>query len=317
MSALNTLVKTGSEEFVSGQRQGCPSGISDFPQQERFTLVARGFRLNLGGRTQIMGIVNLTPDSFSGDGLYRKYGSNLKQEALRFVEGMLKDGADIIDIGGESSRPGARRVTVKEELNRVIPVIKFIAKKINKPISIDTYKPKVAEAALDCGASIINDITALSSARMRKVAAKSKAAVVLMHIKGTPRTMQRNPRYDSLIEEILNFLQSAVLRAQEAGISRESIVIDPGIGFGKTPGHNLEIISRLKEFKRLHLPIMVGPSRKSFIGHILKLPVEERIFGTSSAVSACILNGACIVRVHDVKQMRQTADLIDAIKSFS
>ena len=140
MSALNTLVKTGSEELVSGQRQGCPSGISDFPQQERFTLVARGFRLNLGGRTQIMGIVNLTPDSFSGDGLYRKYGSNLKQEALRFVEGMLKDGADIIDIGGESTRPGAIELPLKEEIKRFIPIIKQAAKNLDVPISIDTYK---------------------------------------------------------------------------------------------------------------------------------------------------------------------------------
>ncbi|MDD4910033.1 MAG: dihydropteroate synthase [Candidatus Omnitrophica bacterium] len=283
-------------------------------QKEDFILSAGSFRIKLGRKTGIAAIINITPDSFSNDGIYRGSIADVKARALTLAERAIQDGADIIDIGGESSRPGAAKITIREELKRVIPVIRFLAKKINKPVSIDTYKPEVADAAVDCGASIINDITALSNIKMRRIAARAKAAVVLMHMKGTPRTMQKNPAYSSIIDEILDFLKAAAAKAEEAGVKRESIVVDPGIGFGKTARHNLEIIRHLKEFRGLGLPIMAGISRKSFIGHVLGLPVNERSLGTASAAAACILNGASIIRVHDAGQARQVRDMVDAVR---
>jgi dihydropteroate synthase len=279
-------------------------------QKDEFVIQLPRQRLNLRrGRCYLMGILNLTPDSFSGDGLH---GLSVN-EIVDAAQKLAQDGADIIDIGGESSRPGAKAVPLKEELNRVIPVIKALAKKIKAPLSVDTRKPEVAREALDCGAQIINDITGLSNARMSRVVSKYDAAVVIMHMRGNPRTMQSNPVYGCVIDEILEYLKAALKRAADAGIKNEKMIIDPGIGFGKTAEHNLEIIRNLRDFKVLGRPILAGPSRKSFIGKVLNTPPGDRVFGT---VSACILaanNGAKIVRVHDVKQVKQALKVSETI----
>lgn len=276
-------------------------------QKNNFTLDLGRYKLNLGQRTHLMGVVNVTPDSFSGDGLYSVV------RKIDFAQQMIWDGADIIDVGGESSRPGAKPVSVKEELLRTIPLIKALEKKVKVPISIDTYKPEVAKEALNHGAAMVNDITGLRNPRMLKLIAKYKAAVVIMHMRGNPRTMQNHPAYASLTEEIIAYLERAVDNAVAGGIEREKIIIDPGLGFGKTLEHNLEILKRLKEFKILGRPILVGPSRKSFIGKILNNEPQERIFGT---VSSCVLaaqNGAKIIRAHDVKAVKQALKVSDAI----
>jgi dihydropteroate synthase len=299
--------KLNKQPFGLGKLAGDLSRILTNYQKDNFTLDLGRYKLNLGKRSHIMGIVNATPDSFSGDGLYKS------PEIIDYVENIIKDGADIIDVGGESSRPGARAVPVKEELSRTIPVIKALAKKIKKPISIDTCKPEVAKRALDNGAVMVNDITGLRNPGMAKVIAKYKAGVVIMHMQGTPRSMQKNPQYRSLIEEIIEYLDCAIKRAEGAGIDREKIIIDPGIGFGKLTEHNLEILKRLAEFKVLGRPILVGTSRKSFIGRILNVPPQERVFGTVSACVSAVQNGAKIVRVHDVKEVRQALKVLDAI----
>ena len=226
---------------------------------------------------------------------------------------MVKDGADIIDIGGESSRPGAKPLSAKEELARTIPIIKALSKKIKAPISIDTYKPEVAKQALDNGAVMVNDITGLKNAKMARLVARYKAAVVIMHMQGNPRTMQKNPIYGSLLDEIIEYLQKAINRALCAGIAQEKIIIDPGIGFGKTAEHNLKILRRLSELKVLGRPILVGPSRKSFLGKILNAGPRERIFGTVSSCILAVKNGAKIVRVHDVKEVKQALKVFTAI----
>ncbi len=289
-------------------------------QKDEFALDLGGYKFKIKpGRTYIMGIVNLTPDSFSGDGFYSAALHDRFSSIGRIaesIEQMIKDGADIIDVGGESTRPNARKISVKEELDRVIPFIRALAKKIHVPISIDTYKPEVARRALDSGASIINDITALGGgAEMAGVARKYKAGVVLMHMKGVPRTMQKSPDYVSLFDEVIEYLDTAVKRALDRGIKKESIIIDPGIGFGKALGHNLEIIKNLGEFKVLGMPILVGASRKSFIGKILNTEIHERLPGT---IASCVLaakNGANFLRVHDVKEIKQAVKLADAVIS--
>jgi dihydropteroate synthase len=282
---------------------------------DRFMLDLGRFKINLKGRTYIMGIVNLTSDSFSGDGLYRQ-GLSPKGTAP-YVEQLIKDGADIIDIGGESTRPGARPVSVKEEINRVIPVIKLLAKKIKVPISIDTYKPEVAQQALDNGAVIVNDITGLRNPKIIKLVVRYKAGAVIMHMKGNPRTMQNNPVYKSLIEELIEFFDFAIKRVQDSGIAKEKIIIDPGVGFGKTLEHNLKILKRLSEFRVLGRPILVGTSRKSFIGKILNIPPKERLFGTIASSLWAVKSGAKIVRVHDVKAVKQALSVADAINGAS
>lgn len=261
-----------------------------------------------------MGILNVTPDSFSDGGVYFD-----KEKAVEHALRMQEDGADIIDIGGESTRPGAKAVTLKEEIKRVVPVIEALAKKVSIPISIDTYKSAVADAAISSGASIVNDISGLRfDRRMPKVAARHKIPVVVMHIKGTPKNMQKKPSYKALIPEIVDYLTESIAIARDAGIPDEMIIIDPGIGFGKTLEHNLEIINRLHEFKGFEKPILIGPSRKSFIGAILGgLPAEERLEGTAAAVAIGIFNGANIIRVHDVKAMSRVAKIADAVKRAS
>lgn len=281
-------------------------------QKDKFILGLGKYKLNLSKRPHIMGILNLTPDSFSGDGLY---GRKI-DEIIGRAQKMVKDGVDILDVGGESSRPGARPVALNEELKRVIPVIRFLVKKIAVPISIDTYKPQVARQALDNGALIVNDITGLTTSVMAKVVAQYKAAVVIMHMKGAPCTMQKNPRYVSLIDEILQYLEKAVNRAQDAGIDKDKIIIDPGIGFGKTVEHNLEILHRLCDFKVLGKPILAGTSRKSFIGKILDSKPRERIFGTVSSCVLAVKNGAKIIRTHDVKEVSEALRVSEAINNI-
>jgi dihydropteroate synthase len=271
--------------------------------------VWKDFTLDFSQKTFIMGILNVTPDSFSDGGLYFD-----KQSALDRAHRMIEDGADIIDIGGLSTRPGSEPVPVEEELRRTLPVIEALSGEINVPISIDTYRSEVAKEALRAGASMANDISGLRfDQKMASVVAEAGVPVVLMHMKGAPRNMQNNPSYEALIPEILDYLRETIKLAEDAGI--KDIIVDPGIGFGKTFDHNLEIINNLEEFTMLGWPVLVGPSRKAFIGEILGgAPPEERIEGTSAAVTASVLNGANIVRVHDVKEMAMVVRVSDAIK---
>ncbi|MFH1480410.1 MAG: dihydropteroate synthase [Pseudomonadota bacterium] len=257
-----------------------------------------------------MGILNVTPDSFSESGKFYE-----KEKAIEHGLMMAQEGADIVDVGGESTRPYSRKIPVEEELERIIPVIQALRKELRIPISIDTYKSAVARAALDAGASMINDTSALrADPRMPETAAKAGVPVVLMHMKGTPSTMQDNPTYDDLIPEILNFLGEAIERAVEMGIKREMILIDPGIGFGKTFDHNLQIIKELSRFHVLDQPVVLGPSRKAFIGHILDKPPQERETGTLATVVAGVMNGAHVVRVHNIKETLEAVKIVDAIR---
>jgi dihydropteroate synthase len=261
-----------------------------------------------------MGILNVTPDSFSDGGLFLD-----KTKAVDRALTMEDEGADIIDIGGESTRPGAEAVSIDEELKRTIPVIEKISSKLTIPISIDTYKSGVAKHAIEAGASIVNDISGLRfDSDMAPLLARHKVAVVVMHIKGTPRDMQMNPEYRELLSEIKDYLAESMQIAVRGGIEEDRIIIDPGIGFGKTPGHNLQIINNLHVFEELSRPILVGPSKKSFIGSILdSAPPAERVDGTASVVAISIMQGANIVRVHDVKEMVQVVRVADAIKRES
>jgi dihydropteroate synthase len=269
------------------------------------------FCLDFSTKTYIMGILNVTPDSFSDGGLYFKESDAIKR-ALQIAE----EGADIIDIGGESTRPGSEPISLEEEIRRTIPVIKALNKEINIPISIDTYKSEVARRALDAGASIVNDISGLRfDPNMADVVSEYKVPVIIMHIKGTPKDMQKNPVYEALIPEIMDYLRESILIANSAGVEDDKIIIDPGIGFGKTFEHNLEIIKNLNEFTLLQKPLLIGPSRKAFIGKILgDAPPEERFEGTAAVVAISIMNGANIVRVHDVKNMVKVVRVADAIK---
>jgi dihydropteroate synthase len=258
-----------------------------------------------------MGILNVTPDSFSDGGSYFNKESAVEQ-ALR----MQEEGADMIDIGGESTRPGAEKVSVSEEIKRVVPVIEALVKKVSVPISIDTYKSDVAKAAISSGASVINDISGLRfDPQMAETAARNKVPVVIMHIKGTPENMQTAPVYKALIPEIIDYLNEGIEIAVKSGIPDNMIILDPGIGFGKTVEHNLEIIKRLNEFSGFEKPVLLGHSRKSFIGKILDdLPVSERLEGTAAAAAIGIFNGASIIRVHDVREMVRVARTADRIK---
>ncbi len=255
-----------------------------------------------------MGILNVTPDSFSDGGRFL----DPEAAAARAFE-MEAEGADLIDVGGESTRPGAEPVEARQELLRVLPVLKHLTGRLKIPISIDTAKAAVAREALENGAGLVNDVTALGDPRMPEVVAWAKVPVILMHMQGTPRTMQEHPAYGDLIQEICGFLRQAADRAQSSGISRERILIDPGIGFGKSPQHNLEILRRLAEFKALGYPVVVGPSRKSFIGQVLGLPVAERLFGTAACVAMAVAGGADVIRVHDVAPMRQVMTMTQAL----
>ncbi|OGC07734.1 dihydropteroate synthase [candidate division WOR-1 bacterium RIFOXYA2_FULL_36_21] len=270
---------------------------------------ARNLSINLKKRTYIMGILNVTPDSFYDGNKYYDY-----ENAIKRADELISLGADIIDIGGESSRPRAKLVSEKEEIQRILPVVKYLAKKKKCLISIDTQKSKVAEKALIAGAHIINDISALNfDSKMAKTIARYNAGVILMHMQGSPKTMQNNPLYKDLIFEVISYLKKSIEIAEKTGILSDQIIVDPGFGFGKTITHNLTLLKKLKELKILGYPILAGTSRKSMIGNILNLPVDKRLMGTAATVVLAILNGANIIRVHDVEEMREVAKTTDLI----
>ena len=275
-----------------------------------YKIPLRGALLDLGGRTHVMGVLNVTPDSFSDGGLY----ANTDRAVERGIK-MAQEGADLIDIGGESTRPGAQAVSEDEELGRTIPIIERLSREIATPISVDTYKSGVADKALKAGASIVNDISGLRfSPDMAKVAAEHNAAVIIMQIKGTPGDMQANPVYADVVGEIIAYLRESLELALKAGVSRDRILIDPGIGFGKTLEHNLIILDRLNEFRVLGCPIVLGTSRKRFIGTVLDIPEpDQRVEGTAATIALGIAQGAHVVRVHDVAQMAKVARMTDAI----
>ncbi|MHC4606073.1 MAG: dihydropteroate synthase [Planctomycetota bacterium] len=274
----------------------------------RFRVPYPGGALVLGAKTKVMGILNVTPDSFSDGGLHPDADA-----AVRHGLRLKRDGAHVVDVGGESTRPGARAVGAREEIRRVVPVIEGLAAK-KVLVSVDTSKAAVARAAFRAGARILNDVTALrGDPAMARLAARAGVPVVLMHMKGTPRTMQKKPHYRALMAEISRFLARAANRALSAGIPRDRIMLDPGIGFGKTPEHNLEILRRLDVLRSLGYPLVIGTSRKSFIGHALDRPMEERLPGTAATVSVSILRGAHMVRVHDVREMADVARMTDVL----
>jgi len=278
--------------------------------EQRYVFQVGEKRFPLGERTYVMGIINMTPDSFSGDGL-----AGDAQAARRQAEQFIEAGADLLDIGGQSTRPGSEPVSAEEELRRVLPAVEAIAP-LGVPISIDTDKAEVARAALDCGAQMINDITALAGdPEMLPLAAERGAAVCLMHMQGRPRTMQNDPRYErDVVLEVAEFLAARCREAMDAGVPRERILVDPGIGFGKTVEHNLELLNRLDEIRAATgCGILVGTSRKSFIGAVLNLDVRERLEGTAASVTAAIARGADWVRVHDAKEMVRVCRMSDAI----
>ncbi len=259
-------------------------------------------------KTLIMGVLNVTPDSFSDGGDF----FNLK-DAVAQAKKMVKEGADIIDVGGESSKPNAKPVSAQEELKRVLPVLKKLSKIIKVPISIDTYKPEVAEECLKAGAGIVNDITGLENPAMVKVAAKYKVPVIIMHMQGRPQTMQKNPKYKNVVKDVYKFFQRRISVARKAGI--KNIILDPGIGFGKTTQHNIELIKNLDYFVSLRCPIMIGVSRKSFLGKINNIEnPKDRLLESIAAMSVAIINGASIVRVHNVAESKRVVSIVDYFK---
>ena len=262
--------------------------------------------------TLVMGIVNVTPDSFSDGGQFYH-----PEKAIIHAMQLINDGADIIDIGGESSRPGANHVLLQEELERTIPVIQKIRQTSpDTLISIDTYKSEVAIQAIEAGANMINDISGLTmDETMPNIAAGLEVPIVIMHMQGTPANMQIKPRYKDLILDITSFFSDQIKLANTAGIEMAHIILDPGIGFGKTIDHNFQLIQNLNEFCKLGYPILIGPSRKSFIGTTLDLPTEDRLEGTSAVVTAGIMNGARIVRVHDVKEIKRVVTITEKIRT--
>ena len=268
-------------------------------------------RLDFSAGCVVMGVLNVTPDSFSDGGQFFD-AEKAVERGLR----MAADGAVIIDVGGESTRPGSASVSDDEQIERVAPVIKALRKKIDVPISIDTYKLEVAKAALGAGAGMINDITALSDERMAELAAKHDVPVVLMHIQGTPATMQIEPRYEDVVGEVLQFLLERAGRAEDAGIDKKKIFIDPGIGFGKTLEHNLLLLRNIDKFVATNYRVLVGTSRKSCIGKLTgKEKPGERIFGTAATVALCAVSGVSIVRVHDVAEMVDVVKITNAISN--
>ncbi|MCI0340108.1 MAG: dihydropteroate synthase [Planctomycetales bacterium] len=278
---------------------------------EGFVLRLRGREVPLGPRPWVQGILNVTPDSFSDGGRFLDPAA-----AVARGRAMAEEGADLLDVGGESTRPGSAPVPEAEERARVIPVIRALARDVAVPISVDTSKASVAAAALEAGAAMVNDVTALrGDPAMAGVLARAGGALVLMHMQGEPRTMQAAPRYGEVVAEVAAFLRERVEAAVAAGIAREQLLVDPGIGFGKTLEHNLEILRRLGELRSIGRPILVGPSRKSFLGALLDLPVGERLEGTLAAVAACVLRGALVVRVHDVRAAARAVRVAAALRS--
>ncbi len=286
-------------------------------RRRRFRLRLPARTLVLGEHTLVMGVLNVTPDSFSDGGLFLD-----TEAAVARAIAMENEGADIIDVGGESTRPGSLGVSAEIEMGRILPVIERLRSKLGIPISVDTSKSEVAEAAAAAGAEIVNDVTALrGDPRIATVARERNLALILMHMRGTPRTMQKKPFARDVLRDVAAGLRHAVAAAQRAGIAKSQIVLDPGIGFGKSYRQNCELLARLPELARLGYPLLVGTSRKSFIAGVLEQselragPAAERIWGTAATVAASILQGAHIVRVHDVAEMAQVARVTDALAS--
>jgi dihydropteroate synthase len=268
--------------------------------------------LPLSDRVHIMGVLNVTPDSFSDGGLYLD-----PEAALARALTMVEQGADLLDIGAESSRPGADLVEEHEELHRLIPVVRAVCRKVAVPVSVDTRKARVAQQALDAGAAIINDVSALRfDAEMAAVVARYGAGIILMHMQGTPKDMQQAPRYVNVTDEVRVFFQERMQAALNAGVSLNRILLDPGIGFGKNLEHNLTLLAHLHAFTTLGRPILIGVSRKAFIGRVLDRRVDERLMGTAAAVAVAVVNGARVVRVHDIEQIRDVVRVTEAIMSY-
>jgi dihydropteroate synthase len=267
--------------------------------------------IDLSSRTHVMGILNVTPDSFSDGGKYLNV-----DDAVEYGKQMAADGADFIDIGGASTRPGSDEISVDEELGRIMPVLLRLKDEIALPLSVDTYRSEVADEALKNGAMIINDISAFNfDEKMPEVVSKHKATCILMHIKGTPKNMQENPEYENVVAEILKYFEQAVWKANVNGI--DQVIIDPGFGFGKTPEHNLTIVKNLSKFKKLDCPVMIGVSRKSTIGKLSGGGIDDRLEGTIALNTISILNGVNLIRVHDVKENVRAAKLIDSYRKLS
>ncbi len=281
--------------------------------RKKFLWHAGAYRLSLGERTLVMGIVNATPDSFSGDGV-RSGNPREKIPGLRYARQLADDGADIIDIGGESTRPGARAVSLKEEAARVIPLISALARSIKIPISIDTRQPEVVREALEAGVSIVNLVQGTpADVRILERVAHAGAGLVLMHMRGTPQTMQRHCRYTDVVLDVRNELKKSLDNCSLYGIKKASIVVDPGIGFSKTAEQNLLLLQRLRIIAALPYPVLIGTSRKSFIGKTLGVDVDGRLMGTVVTGALAIAAGTHILRVHDVKAMKQAAQMADAV----
>ncbi|MFQ5662382.1 MAG: dihydropteroate synthase [Terriglobia bacterium] len=277
--------------------------------RRKFALTLPSTVLVLGERTLVMGVLNVTPDSFSDGGLFLD-----PQKAVVHALQMQRAGADLIDVGGESARPGSTGVSAQEELKRILPVLRGLRPRLRIPISVDTRKVEVAEAAIQAGAQMINDISGLrADPALARVAKRRQVPLVLMHIRGTPKTMQQLPPAKNILREIERGLRWSVERARGAGLRRTQLVIDPGIGFGKTVTQNFEILCHLRRLEKFKLPIMIGTSRKTFIGKVLNQAPEARLLGSAATVAAAILAGAHIVRVHDVPEMVQVARIADAI----
>ena len=284
------------------------SQVNALPMPQPWKL--RGQTFAWGTRTFVMGILNVTPDSFSDGGQF-----NTIAKALHQAKHLVSAGADILDIGGQSTRPQSTQISLEEELGRVVPIVQAVRQALDTPISVDTTRSAVASAAIAAGADVVNDISgATFDPEMLPTVAKLHVPIVLMHIRGTPQTMQQLTDYQDLIGEIYTFLETQIAAAIAAGISKDLIAIDPGIGFAKTYSQNLEILRRLPHFRSLGCPILVGPSRKSFIGHILNQPdPQQRVWGTAAACSAAIASGTDILRVHDLPQMHEVCQVADAI----
>jgi dihydropteroate synthase len=275
------------------------------------TLTLRGQPCVLGARTWLMGVLNVTPDSFSDGGRFAG-----AEQAVAAGLAQFADGADIVDVGGESTRPGAREISADEEIERVVPVIAALRRRHAGFVSIDTTKAAVARRALDAGADLVNDVSGFRfDPAMAGLVAERQVPAVLMHLRGDFRGMHREPAYGDVAREVVHELAERLQGAERAGIARSQLVLDPGLGFAKDAGHTLELLRRLPELRALGRPLLVGPSRKSFIGRVLDLPAGERVFGTAAAVAAAILAGAHLVRVHDVRPMAEVARVCDAILS--
>ena len=305
------MLRTHSE--TSTPTELTSSNSKTLPKIAQKLLSLHGKALPLGERTLIMGVLNVTPDSFHDGGKYTSTDA-----ALRRAETMAGEGADIIDIGGESTRPGSEGVSGEEELARVVPVIREIRKRLDIPLSIDTTKPLVARAALAEGASMVNDISGLKfGTGVAEAAAEYGAAMVLMHTSSHPRDMQEKTEYESLIDDIIESLRESMRKATAAGVREENIIIDPGFGFGKTAAQNLTLLKELARFRELGRPILIGTSHKSFIGAVAEDPSGGRLEGTAATVAIGIMNGASIVRVHDVGYMKKIALIADAVKNVN